>query len=111
MEGLDAGLGTQCANVVLTLMRSVCLTCRRSLAAKHWAAMPPCADVLPRAWEQRWLGASAATRAPNNAGLPTADAIGQAKELTLTSLGSNVRHERRRKGRKAAFGTSARWRG
>jgi len=26
-------------------------------------------------------------------------------------LGPNVRHERRRKGREAAFGTSARWRG
>ena len=29
----------------------------------------------------------------------------------LRLLGSNVRHERRRKGREAAFGTSARWRG
>src|ERR1700712_4255370 len=26
-------------------------------------------------------------------------------------MGSNVRHERRRKGREAAFGTAARWRG
>ena len=26
-------------------------------------------------------------------------------------MGPNVRHERRRKGREAAFGTSARWRG
>ena len=29
----------------------------------------------------------------------------------LTLLGPNVRHERRRKGREAAFETSARWRG
>ena len=36
---------------------------------------------------------------------------GTVNEPAPVALLSNVRHERRRKGREAAFGTSARWRG
>jgi len=36
---------------------------------------------------------------------------GRARERMEAAVISNVRHERRAKGREAAFGTSARWRG
>ena len=41
---------------------------------------------------------------------PKREACSEVAEL-LRSVGPNVRHERRAKGREAAFGTSARWRG
>ena len=44
---------------------------------------------------------------------PLGGSAGASSEQTeqWSPLGPNVRHERRAKGREAAFGTSARWRG
>ena len=73
----------------------------------------------------RWASATTSTRLEPGSAVSLRDLVGQADQLQRRPngqvfasacevrdlAGPNVRHERRRKGREAAFGTSARWRG
>ena len=64
-------------------------------------------DRLPRS--ASWLLELRLTAAEGEAMAFTANEAQRTHPVCLP--GPNVRHERRRKGREAAFGTSARWRG